>query len=573
MKRTKRIFAIFMTLALAMSMLIVSSAVSFADGYTVTIQKDPSDKATHSYEAYKIFAGDLKDGKLSNITWGNGIDQSQLGDLATAINALRDPSATGYKALTADSSASDFADAIAKLNAEDDSATAQKVASALGAALSSTKAGTGSATGVSGLDNGYYLVKDQADSLADKDGAYTRFVLQVVGADVTVQEKASVPSVEKKVDDKNDSNTSEDATTWEDSADYDIGDAVPFKLTATTASTVHDYTKYHVTFQDKQSPALNAPAKFTVTVDGTSLPELTNTVGQKVSGTVSGAAVTAEVVTAASGNTFAIKVSFEGANGAKLAGLDSKAIVITYDSVLNSDAEIGMPGNPNEVYLNYSNNPNSTDDSEEGKTPEDKVIVFTYKTEVNKTKEDGSKLTGAGFTLYKKVMGTKNADGETVYPANAKAGSAIKAELAERNASIEASALENNSYYIKLEMAATASDTSIFTYEGIDDGTYVIVETTIPDGYNAFKSEVVEVTATHTQDAGEKPLELTELNGGDRFTGNVTTGTLTGTIKNKSGATLPSTGGIGTIIFYVLGSLLVVGCGIVLISKRRMESR
>ena len=169
--------------------------------FNVTIIKNETDTATHNYQAYQIFAGDLlveTDGTRtrSNITWGEGIDSTKLGPLALAINALT--GATGDDALTATSTASKFAAAMGELNDAHDSATAQALAVALGAALSSTVAGNG-ASGVNGLEAGYYLIKDEDASLANvENGVYTRYMLQVV-ADVTVYEKASVPSVEKKL--------------------------------------------------------------------------------------------------------------------------------------------------------------------------------------------------------------------------------------------------------------------------------------------------------------------------------------------------------------------------------------
>ena len=120
-----------------------------------------------------------------------------------------------------------------------------------------------------------------------------------------------------------------------------------------------------------------------------------------------------------------------------------------------------------------------------------------------------------------------------------------------------------------------------FAFEGLADGNYVIVETTIPTGFNAFESKAFTISSTVTEDG------ITELTGADPFTttnpganGTVTSGThaldsgeLYGKIENDSGAELPSTGGIGTTIFYILGALLVVGCGIVLIARRRMTAK
>ena len=558
MKTTKKLLALLLALTLVLSL------TGTALAYSVTINKASGDTATHTYEAYQIFAGDLSaDGKtLSNISWGTGIDTSKLGDLAKAINALRDSGAEGYKALTADSSASDFADAIGELNVTYDDAKAQAVATAIGAALSTTTSGTGTATGVADLSAGYYLIKDKDGSLNDAlNGAYTRFILQVV-KDTTVTEKASVPTVMKKVDDKVDSDTSEDTVVWQDSADYDIGDSVPFQLTATTASTVNDYVKYHVTFQDKQSVGLDAPTSFTISVLNKKLTLAAGATEPATDTTDNGTKITAKIATPEANNTFAIEVAFENTNtGAKINDeANSTPIVVTYSSVLNSSAEVGPTGNPNEVYLKFSNNPNSTDDNDEGKTPVDKVIVFTYKTVVNKVNEEQKPLKGAEFTLYKKVDSTVS---------DAQTGADIKAALKISNPSVNAEALENASYYVAKAMTQVASSETSFKYTGIDAGVYVLVETKIPDGYNAFAAEKITVTATHDTES-DNPT-LTELKA-DKVVTRVDNGVLTGDVENRQGSTLPSTGGMGTTLFYVLGSVLVIGAVVLLVSKKRMNA-
>lgn len=545
MKTMKRIMALLICFVMVMGMTVTAFA------YDVTITRNDTDKSDkHSYVAYQIFSGDLDtDGnKLSNIQWGTGINQSKLSDLRTTINSL-----AGNNALTESSTANDYAESIAKLNSDE----TKKLAAAIGAALSETTSGTSTANGVTGLDAGYYLIKDTGN-LADENGAYTRFMLQVV-KNTTVTQKASVPSVEKKVKDTDDSTNT--TTDWQDSADYDIGDEVPFQLTATTASTVSDYTKYHVTFQDKQSDGLDVPTDFTIEVLGKKFT-LSSSATTANDTTDNGTKITVEKVTTPDkGCAFAIKVTLENSTaGEKIKEeANSTKIKVTYTSKLNNNAEIGATGNPNVVYLKYSNNPNSTDDSEEGKTPTDKVVVFTYEATVNKVDEKSKPLEGAEFTLYKKVN-TGSAD---------KLSSAIAAALKKNNSSINTDGLEPDSYYEVVNL--TSSTATSFTWKGIDDGEYVLVETKIPDGYNAFVSKSFTVSAKHDTRSDDPKLTSLTVSDSTLLKADYSAGTLSGNIVNKAGSTLPSTGGIGTRIFYIIGGILMAAAAVVLITKARYK--
>ena len=203
--------------------------------------------------------------------------------------------------------------------------------------------------------------------------------------------------------------------------------------------------------------------------------------------------------------------------------------------------------------MTYTNNPNDEQAGENGKTLDDVVRVFTYQTIVNKvtknpaydaskdpkktgTDSDGDKefipLKGAGFTLYK-----KNASG--TYEA---VGSELKGEKM-----------------------------TTFTWSGLDDGDYKLVETTTPAGYNTIDD--IEFTITATHDVSSNDPQLKSLNGSDKFTGVILTGAVSANIENQSGAQLPSTGGMGTTIFYVLGSALVLGAVVLLVTKKRMSTK
>ena len=253
---------------------------------------------------------------------------------------------------------------------------------------------------------------------------------------------------------------------------------------------------------------------------------------------------------------------------------------------MNTNAKIGSEGNPNDMYIKYSSNPEDKDDKEEGKTPDDKVIVFTYKVDIDKVDETGAALKGADFALYKEVKGITTPAAEeggqatTTYPANAVKGSAIT--FAE---GVEHSAISADKYYVLVGEKTGDATGSTFEFKGIDDGVYVLVETTVPTGYNAFKSVAVTVTAAHDENSADP--QLTELESTDPFTANkdagsidkkdgtkhdATSGELYAEIENNSGTILPETGGIGTTMFYIVGAILVLGAGIILVTKRRMSA-
>ena len=533
----KKILALVLTL-----MLVLASVAALADTtYTITINKDATDKVAHTYGAFQVFKGKLetKDGKdvLSDIEWGDDIDSTKIDALIDELNAI-----DGVTIADDKHTASDVARAISDANMGNDSVKAQAVADAIAKAIDSTPTETGTIAAdatsgtITGLAAGYYFVKDTAD--VDGQGAETRFILEVV-KNVTVTEKASVPTIEKKVKEKNDSTGNQ--TDWQDAADYDIGDSIPYQITGTLPSKFGEFDTYKTyTITDTLSDGLTPPAASAVSVKSgeTDLVEK----GLFEVG-VDGQVITVKLATGKD-----LRASED-----PVFTKDS-TIVVTYNATLNSNAVIGSVGNPNEVDLVFSNNPNYDGDGDTGTTPKDKVIVFTYKLITNKFDEDGTTaLKGAGFTLYKWNAAK---EGEDKYDA---VGEEVKGE-----------------------------DMTIFEFKGTDAGQYKLVETTVPTGYNKADDMEFKVVATYaaTREGQEPPeltdLKVTDLNGNVLTTwtiSSVTVGEATsqyaqGTVgvTNKKGSTLPSTGGVGTTIFYIAGSILVVAAVIFLVTKRRMNA-
>lgn len=497
MKTIKRSIALVlaMILTLAMSVTVFAEGEGAKKTFTITVNEA---KAGHTYEAYQILKGDLSKSQttLSNVDWGTGIKADKKTDLANDAKAYVEK-LSGMQT-----------------NSSDLKAEAQKIASA----LSTTVAGSVSVTQdnakteITGLEPGYYLIKDKDSSLTG-DEAYTEYILNIV-ADTTITPKTDVPSVEKKVKDTND--TTGDTTEWQDSADYDIGDVVPFQLTATLPVNVQSYKSYYLKFDDTLSQGLDFK-EGTVTVklgdkDVTSFFKTNYDAASKK-------------LTFTCDNILAEK--FEAKNG--------DTIVVEYKATLNKNAVIGSKGNPNKVKLEFSNNPNNGGDGDKGETPEDTVIVFTYKVVINKVNEKNEALDGAEFTLYKKIKG--EADKE-----------------------------------IKAVISGDKND--VFTFSGLDDGDYVLKETKTPDGYNTANNIEFTIKADHSIES-DAP-ELNSLSG-DKVTGNITLkadkaeGSLSTPVQNFKGSVLPSTGGAGRVAIYVIGAILVVGGGIVLVTKKRVK--
>ena len=487
------------SLLLALIMVFALATTAFAAENTTISAPEGS---TRTYDVYQIFTGDLHEGVLSNIKWG----KNGTGTEGTAVDQTT-------------------LDALAAVNGKSNTEKLTEIQKYV--KLDSEKFGTVSNGNSLTVPTGYYLIKDKGPV---NDGeAYSLYVVQVVGP-TTISPKVGTTTSDKKVKDTNDS-AANSTTGWQDSADYDIGDAVPFKLSATIAQDYANYTHgYKLTFHDKEDAGLSFNKdSVKVYVDGTLI-----TTGY-------------EVVTEGLTDGYTFEVRF--ANLKKITSVHARSVIsVEYTSTLDTDATVGSAGNKNTSHVTYTNNPNDEQAGENGKTPNDAVIVFTYKTIVNKVTKnpnydptvEGSEeyipLKGAGFTLYK-----KNASG--TYEA---VGSELK-----------------------------SADMTTFTWSGLDDGDYKLVETTTPAGYNTIADIEFTISAGHVD--GDIPylntLSGNVTSGTATFTAVVNDGSLSTDVVNNSGTQLPSTGGMGTTIFYVLGSILVLGAAVLLVTKKRMNTK
>lgn len=548
----KKILALALAVMMVLSLAVVASADAPAEimgtgELTISVNHDHDG---HTFEAYQIFSGSFNaDGVLSDIVWGDGVSataQAALGDAATvASNLDGDTMAVDTDAAKA------FAGEFAKTGY-------------LANPTARTSVLTDGHYVLKGLPIGYYLIKDMDGTQTGEGEAQTFYMLKVTHGNTIVNPKAGVPSLVKKVDDANDSSTDGVLnSTYVDGADHDIGDMITFTLDAQLPKSGLSYYKsYYLAFHDVMDKALKLqPSTIKVYLNDND--------------------VTTAFPLTQNGQEFTLACSDILATGFVNLSADAvNTVRVVYQAQLTTDeVEYGNPGNENKAWLEYSNDPNHStppadpedpDDRPTGTTPPDTVKVFTYILEINKIAGSDAAgknipLAGADFTLYKKdkvsgnyvevpVGNTQDVVNKVYFYTNA------EGDVVTMDTSAEA------------EELAKATG---FYFKGIDDGDYKIVETTVPSGYNTAADVEFTVIADHVITVNPNnpvvTLKALKTDKESELAGDVTTGIIDGDIINTKGTVLPSTGGMGTTIFYVVGTVLMLGAAILLITKRRMN--
>ena len=491
MKRVKRVLALLAAFALVLAMAVPALAAS------ITINGTGK-----TYKAYKL---------LNATVSGTGEDKK----ISYTVNEKY------TDILKAATSVTDAKNIIKEIEKKTDAAAIRSFANDVYAKIKAAKITedyTSTDKKFTNVDKGYYLIVET--ELNDEADTYSLVMLNTADQDsVTVDSKEDSPTFEKKIKEKNDSTGVESG--WQDGADYDINDVVPFKLQGTVPQNYGAYNTYKYVFHDEMSSGLTFDASSVVVkVDGTAI-----TSGYSV-------------VTESLKDDCTFEVQFENLKNisAVTAGC---TITVEYNATLNDKAVIGSAGNPNQAKLEYSNNPYGDGT---GKTPWDKVIAFTYQLVANKVDKDGISVEGAGFTLY------KWSDEENKYVA---VGNEIKG-------------------------------VTTFNFKGIDAGKYKLVESTVPDGYTKAEDLEFTVVATYDTENLEPKFGTLTIKAGDKvisegegkvFTVDLAAGSFTTNVVNLTGTTLPSTGGMGTTVFYVVGGGLMAVAVVLLVTKKRMENK
>lgn len=534
MKHAKKLAS----LLLAMLMALAMATTAFA--------------ADHTYEIYQIFTGDYHKGILSNVKWG----QNGTGTKGEAV-------------------ADEIIKELEKV-ANEPSDTAKLAVINKYANLSSAAYKTGSATTYGNLPNGYYLVKDEDNTVTGND-FYTLYIVQVVNGTLTFSPKGDVPETEKKI---------VEGEERVDVNEASIGDTVSYEITGTMPTNIDQYNTFYYEFTDTLSAGLTYKSDITVKIGNQDVTKY----------------FYKNAVTAADTGITTITVSIQDLLALKKLGnveINKDTVVtVTYSAILNEKAVIADAGNPNDVSLKYSNDPNksgegsTTPPSENpgepspthptGETPKDKVVTYTTELSILKKDEKNAILPGAQFTLTGEGVNvvlvttekfTEDTNGDYW---KLKDGTYTKTEPTIGGEEDNSADYDNTTtkYSKTTELVAKGngktesnvvgavdSVTGIVTFTGLGAGTYTITETKTPDGYNT----IAPVTFTLTFNAETKTFVSDNENivvGADNKLGT--------TIINKAGAKLPSTGGMGTPLLYVIGSVLVVGAAVLLIVKKRM---
>ena len=493
----------------------------------------------HTYSAFQIFKGDvegnnIKDFKISNVDWGSNI----INNSDDFLNQLREADTIGPLFTNAKSAQEVLAVISQWHDSDDDSiAFARFVCHYLYSNDANptyvVRAGSNALT-IPEAKAGYYLFVDTTDfSKDDSYHSYNSFLLMVTKGNwnVPITPKAEKPTVEKKVYDNPDGTSTGG---FGSSADHAINEKFQFQLTATlpdSTNRAYDYyDKYSVIFHDTLSEGITYDGPYSVVIESN---DITYTITDPSKYTINTDKLDSQ-------NYFEVEIPDVKTC---VAGLDlnkGATITVTYTAHLNEKASVNTAGggtsNINKVYLTYSNNPQ--DESSIGKTPESTpVYVYTYQLSNTKRQNtvDGPALAGAGFKLYSDAECNNEVglyqEGEFYYP--------IKDATGKK--AVEMISGENGQFNVK----------------GLDAGTYYLKETITPAGYDTCGVTPVTIKADHS---GNDHVNLEGSN-------------LTIVNKKAGGITLPSTGGIGTTIFYVVGGGLMVAAIVLLVTKKRMENK
>lgn len=436
---------------------------------------------------------------------------------------------------------------------------------------------------IGGLAYGYYIVDETSKQAADGSSYFASSLCMVNTAnpEATINIKSDYPSIIKKVqEDDNKNGLGNDG--WNDVADYEIGQTVPFKYTSTIPD-MYGYETYKYIWHDKMGAGLtfhNNKSEISITIKQ----------GSKTYKLADGEY---DVVTdgLAEGETFNIKVDdikkivdehFDNMDKDKKNDYSNMTVELTYNATVNENADTGRGANENGVQLEFSNNADSNGSGETGKTPWDTVVVFTYELDATKINNHDKQLAGAQFRLYSDAdcqnevfvqKSTTAADLYTVINRDSLGGTDHTGGAAAPGATV-----------------MTSDDKGAFKIKGLDSGTYYLKEVKAPAGYRLLLDPItINVKATYTADrnnyvAGDAATDKTLTNlaatahikefydgkykeSDSNLTTDLENGTAAITVVNEVGAKLPITGSSAMLI--MLGAGVALAGGAIVVDRKK----
>lgn len=336
--------------------------------------------------------------------------------------------------------------------------------------------------------------------------------LDTTNPNVAMREKNGVPDNKKEVQEDSKVESEADNHGWGDWNDADLGQTVNFRSTITAQAGAENYV-----FHDKMSSGLTYKGVTGITLNGTAV-----------------GASNYEIKTAGLADDCTFEVVFTQTFCDTLKADDK--IVVSYTAEVNANAVIGLPGNPNESRLAYG------DISKPSHTPPSKTITYMWDLDVLKyaNGDETKVLKDAQFVLL-------NSDSSKV--------ATIVAGKLTGWVDVPESAKESSSW--PANMVLTTNENGKIEIDGLDSDTYYLHEVKAPAGYNILKADVKVEIKGATKAEGSEELTYT---------------TVVAKVNNQSGPEFPSTGGMGTTLFYAVGGLLVVGAIVLLVTRRRAGS-
>lgn len=566
----KKLFALALVIVMVLSMVPTAFA---AGSHTITIE---GKETGHIYEAYQIFNGTLDKGTgilAEPITWGSGID----GDAFLAF--LKSDATTTQKIFAEGENTNVFsgvtnAQEVANILSKyaDNDKMVDLFAKYAGEYLTGTHYTStcigGTTYQITGVPDGYYLIMDSDDKDITGNDVKTKYILDVP-SDVTLAPKGTVPSINKTVSDSENGSYGEDVLT-------SIGTDVWFELTATLPSNYGIYDTYKLTFVDTLSAGLSLDAVFDaddvkvyVVNDKNYTPI--------VSGKFSVANVTASSFEVIIPNLKDAALNgVEAGKGLNVVLTESK-IVVRYKAHLNENAVISGAGNPNSVELEFSNDPYN---DSEGTTGPDIALVYTFGLDVDKYDKTntGKKLNDAEFVLYTRTIASDNTlvlnfaafDANGVFTEWVKVtGVADTGDTATNWEAAKAELITQGKLEaVTLKTANIGGQDGQISVKGLAPHVYRLLEIKAPTGYNLPKDPFeITMTPIYKTDGTFEKIQY-NYNGTmtEKPNGNLGIG-----VANGMGNTLPSTGGMGTTLFYAIGGIMVLAAVVLLMTKKRMS--